>query len=88
VAAAFASTSRQIGQTLGVAIIGAAVTSRVSGSLADGLATASHVGWWITFGCGVAIIAIGLVTTGPWARSTSQRVAAQLPPSEPVAVRP
>jgi EmrB/QacA subfamily drug resistance transporter len=86
VAAAFASTSRQVGQTLGVAIIGAAVTSHLRGTLSDGLPAASHIGWWITFGCGLAIIAIGVLTTGPWARGTSHRAAAQLQPAEPAAV--
>jgi EmrB/QacA subfamily drug resistance transporter len=86
VAAAFASTSRQVGQTLGVAIIGAAVTSHVRGTLAEGLATASHIGWWITFGCGLAVVVVGLLTTGPWARDTSRRAAAQLQTAEPAAV--
>ena len=44
VASAIASTSRQIGQTLGVAVCGALVTSRVGGSVHGGLATVSHAG--------------------------------------------
>src|SRR5881398_3383685 len=45
VAAAVASTSRQVGLSLGVAVVGAATTAGLTGSLAAGLAPASHVGW-------------------------------------------
>jgi hypothetical protein len=39
------------------------------------------VGWWIIAGCGVAILLIGLATSGRWARSTAERTAAVLMPS-------
>ena len=42
VAAAVATTSRQVGLTLGVAVVGAMATARVDGSLHDQLAAASH----------------------------------------------
>jgi EmrB/QacA subfamily drug resistance transporter len=58
VAAAIASTSRQTGTALGVAVIG---------SFAD----AASTGWWIVAGCGVTVFVLGLVTTGKWARSTT-----------------
>lgn len=86
VAAAFASTSRQVGNTLGVAIIGSAVTSRIHGPLGAGLAQASHVGWWVMTGCGAAVVLLALATTGRWARATSTRTAAQLETLEPAAV--
>jgi EmrB/QacA subfamily drug resistance transporter len=86
VAAAFASTSRQVGQTLGVAVIGSAVTSHVHGSLADGFAAATHGGWWIMCGCGTAVIVLGLLTTGRWARTTSSRAAEQIELRESVGV--
>ena len=70
VAAAIASTSRQVGGTLGVAVIGAAVAAGGE----DGRA-----GWWIIAGLGLVVLTLGLVTTGRWARSTIERVA-----SEPV----
>ena len=63
VAAAIASTSRQVGSSLGVAVIGAAVVSAVSGPLVTGFTPASHVGWWIIFGCGLAVLTLGLITT-------------------------
>jgi hypothetical protein len=71
VAAAIASTSRQVGGSLGVAVIGAAVVSGVRGPTAIGFTAASHVGWWIVFGCGVGVLALGLLTTGRWARATA-----------------
>ncbi|WP_037574235.1 MFS transporter [Phaeacidiphilus oryzae] len=75
VAAAVASTSRQIGSSLGVAVIGSLVTSAVVGPLRTGFPEASHIGWWITVGCAVAVFALGILTTGPWARQTAARTA-------------
>ncbi|MGW5353583.1 MFS transporter [Streptomyces sp. NPDC004031] len=67
VAAAVASTSRQVGQSLGVAVLGAA--------LAAGL----HQGaWWIITGCGAAVLVLGTLTTGRWARRTADRTAGLL----------
>ncbi|WP_203740337.1 MFS transporter [Actinoplanes cyaneus] len=61
VAAAIASTSRQVGSALGVAVIGAV--------LASGNA---HAGWWILVGLGVAVFLLGQVSTGAWARSRAR----------------
>jgi EmrB/QacA subfamily drug resistance transporter len=84
VAAAVASTSRQVGQSLGVAIVGAVTTAGVaSGTLHDGLAAASHTGWWILTGCGAAVFALGLATTTRWARRTARRTAQQLAGATP-----
>ena len=47
VAAAVATTSRQVGLTLGVAVVGAVATARVHGSLARPARTASHPAWWL-----------------------------------------
>ncbi|XVV09234.1 MFS transporter [Actinoplanes sp. CA-131856] len=66
VAAAIASTSRQVGTSLGVAVIGAVV----AGGTAN-FAEASHAGWWIIVGLGVAVLLLALITTGRWARSTT-----------------
>jgi EmrB/QacA subfamily drug resistance transporter len=77
VAAAVASTSRSVGSALGVAVIGSAVASVLSGPIRTGFADASHVGWWLIAGCGVLVLLISLATTGAWARSTADRVAAQ-----------
>ncbi|MEU6994199.1 MFS transporter [Streptomyces sp. NPDC046465] len=77
VAAAVASTSRQIGQSLGVAVIGALM---VGGAHADA-ASFTDVGrtaWWIIAGCGAAVLATGTLTSGRWARGTAQRTAKRL----------
>jgi EmrB/QacA subfamily drug resistance transporter len=83
VAAAVASTSRQLGAALGVAIIGSVVTSHVSGSFATGFTPASHLGWWIMAGCGVVVLAMGILTTSRWARRTADTAAATFESDEP-----
>ncbi|MFC6598126.1 DHA2 family efflux MFS transporter permease subunit [Kitasatospora paranensis] len=83
VAAAVASTSRQVGQSLGVAVIGTAVTAAVVGPFAAGFPAASHVGWWIVTGLGLTVLALGLVTTTPWAARTAARTAELLDPARP-----
>ncbi len=85
-AAAVASTSRQVGSSLGVAVLGSVVTARVTGPLATGLPEASHLGWWIMAGCGVLVLALGILTTGRWARRTAERAAAHLSPEQPKVV--
>ncbi|WP_345710598.1 DHA2 family efflux MFS transporter permease subunit [Kineococcus glutinatus] len=65
VAAAVASTSRQVGQALGVAVLGAVVAAGLAGApMAAGLPAASHAAWWVVAGCGVAITVLGVTTTG------------------------
>src|SRR3954447_9139491 len=51
VAAAVASTSRLVGISLGVAIIGSIVVS--NRDTAGSIAAASHPGWWISVACGL-----------------------------------
>jgi EmrB/QacA subfamily drug resistance transporter len=82
VAAGIASTSRQVGSALGVAVAGSAALSALHGSLRSGFADASHVGWWIIAGCGAATAIVGLVSTGSWARRTAERTAARMIHSE------
>ncbi|WP_433279062.1 MFS transporter [Pseudonocardia xinjiangensis] len=72
VAAAVASTSRQVGATLGVAVLGSVVTARIVGPLSTGFVTAAHLGWLIMTAIGVAMFVIGLVTTSKWALRTAQ----------------
>jgi len=78
VAAAVASTSRQVGVTLGVAVVGSVVTSALHGPLRAGFTQASHVGWWVVAGCGTAVLLIGLLTSGRWARGTATRNAERI----------
>ncbi|WLW55134.1 MFS transporter [Streptomyces sp. YU58] len=83
VAAAVASTSRQLGQTLGVAVIGAVLAAGVgSSSYRDAFVSAAVPGWWILAGCGFAVLVLGAVTSGAWARSTAERTAARLDAAE------
>jgi EmrB/QacA subfamily drug resistance transporter len=74
VAAAIASTSRQVGASLGVAVLGSVVTGRIVGPFASGFPAASHAGWLIMTCCGVAVVVLAFVTTSAWARRTSRRV--------------
>ncbi|MFG2361991.1 DHA2 family efflux MFS transporter permease subunit [Streptomyces mirabilis] len=60
VAAAIAATSRQVGAALGIAVTGAVIA-----------AGARPAAWWIIAGCGLAILALGILTTGPWAARTA-----------------
>lgn len=80
VAAAVATTSRQVGMTLGVAIVGAVVTSRLHGSVAAGLGAASAPAWWLIAGWGGAVVVLGLVATSARAAASAQRTAARLNP--------
>ncbi|HET6861230.1 MAG TPA: MFS transporter [Streptomyces sp.] len=79
VAAAVASTSRQIGQTLGVAVIGAVLAAGVHGSsYEDGFVAASRPAWWIIAGCGLCVLLVGALTSGRWARASALRTADRL----------
>lgn len=80
VAAGIASTSRQIGQTFGVAVVGALVTSHLTGSLAAQLPAASRAGWWVLTACGFSVLVLGLVSTSRRARASAQRTATLLNP--------
>ena len=83
VAAAIASTSRQVGTALGVAVMGSAVLSALHGPLQLGFAGASHVGWWIIAGCGAAVLLLAIITTGRWAKATAERAASRTAPGSP-----
>ena len=75
VAAAIASTSRQVGSALGVALWGALVFSGLHSSMQSGFGVATHVGWALTIVVGAALVVIGFVSTGAWAARTRNRVA-------------
>jgi EmrB/QacA subfamily drug resistance transporter len=78
VAAAFASTSRQIGASLGVAVIGSLVNTGAAGQLGAGVVAHAHAAVAIVVGCGVAVAILGVVTTTDLARRTAARTAAAL----------
>ena len=78
VAAAVATTSRQVGLTLGVAVAGAVATAGLNGSLHDHLAGASHPAWWLIAAIGAAIVALGLAASTGAAQASAARTAARL----------
>ncbi|MET8566899.1 MFS transporter [Streptomyces sp. NPDC004783] len=83
VAAAVASTSRQLGQTLGVAVVGAVLAAGVgASSYHDAFVSAARPGWWILAACGLAVLVLGAATNGPWARRTARRTAERLESAE------
>ncbi len=73
VAAAIASTGRQVGAALGVAVAGTVVAA----SHARGLdfTTATHPIWWIMTGCGALVLLLGWASNTPSAHSSMSRVA-------------
>ncbi|HEY3508338.1 DHA2 family efflux MFS transporter permease subunit [Kribbella sp. NPDC051137] len=71
VAAAIASTSRQVGASLGVAVAGTVLTARLVGPFEKGFVDAAQLCWFIIAGCGVLVLALGLITTSAWARRTT-----------------
>ena len=72
-AAAVATASRQVGASLGVAAMGSAVAAGLHGAVAT-TTPAGQTGWWIMFACGCAVLILGVLTTGPRARVSAQRV--------------
>ncbi len=80
VAAAIASTSRQVGSTLGVAVVGALVSTSLIRGGHLGFTMASRTGWWVLFGCTVGVFALGLIATTPWAKDTARRTAEEINP--------
>jgi len=79
VAAAVASTSRQTGQSLGVAILGSLVLGRIgAGDFHQRFASASHAGWWLIAVLGLVVLVLGALTSGRWARGTAERTAERL----------
>jgi predicted MFS family arabinose efflux permease len=70
-AAAVASTSRQIGASLGVALAGTILGAHVHA----GFAEASHPFWWLIAGGGVMVLLLGWLSHTPWARDTTRHAA-------------
>ncbi len=75
VAGSLASSGRQTGTTLGVAISGTIVGSALPRGGAA-FTRAEHGVWWLVAGLGAGILALGLLSTGRWALATAERAAA------------
>ena len=82
VAAGIASTSRQVGQSLGVAVTGSILAAGLHGALRSGFVGASHAAWLVLAGCGAVVFLLGIITTGQWARGTVTRTAALFAPAD------
>ncbi|MBU6496408.1 MAG: MFS transporter [Acidobacteria bacterium] len=78
VASAVASTSRQVGATLGVAVVGALAVSAAH----RGPVRASDLvsGWWVLVGAGVVILVVGQLVTSARARLSAEITARELNP--------
>lgn len=86
VAAAVTSTSRQVGQTLGVAVTGSLVSASLKSGHYAGFAAASRAGWWVLAGCGAVVLALGVIATSSRALATARRTAESINP-DPVGNR-
>jgi MFS family permease len=73
VAAAVASTSRQIGAALGVALAG----TILGGHVHSGFAQAARPFWWLVSIGGIIVLSLAWLSTTGWARDTT-RFAAHL----------
>jgi EmrB/QacA subfamily drug resistance transporter len=93
VAAGIASTSRQVGSSLGVAVtgsvlaagLGGALGGIATGSLGGGFTSAARPGWVIIAALGVVVLALALATTGPRGRASGARAAALISRAEQAA---
>jgi EmrB/QacA subfamily drug resistance transporter len=78
VASAVATTSRQVGLTLGVAVFGVVAGDGPGGQISLGFAHATRPGWWIVAALGLTVAALGYLTTTGWAHGTARRTAEHL----------
>ena len=61
VASAITATSRQIGNALGVAVIGAVLAADTHADTAATFLRAAPPAWWIIAGCGAGILALAVL---------------------------
>jgi len=77
-ASAVASTSRQVGASLGVALAGSLAGDGLESATVSDFATATHAFFWVSAGLGATIIGLGWASTGARARASAARVASLL----------
>ncbi len=73
-AAALASTSRQVGSALGIAVAGSITGASGSGRVGAAFAAATHPLWWTIVVAAVVIIALGSLSNSRWADRSAKRV--------------
>jgi EmrB/QacA subfamily drug resistance transporter len=74
-AAAVASTSRQVGASLGVALAGSLAGGGIEAAHRADFAESTHVVFRLIAAYGIAIAALGVLSTGARARASAERVA-------------
>jgi EmrB/QacA subfamily drug resistance transporter len=74
-ASAVASTSRQVGASLGVALAGALAGAGIESAHQPAFAAATHAFFWLSAALGIAIVVLGVASTGSRARESAARVA-------------
>jgi EmrB/QacA subfamily drug resistance transporter len=75
VAAAVASTSRQVGLTLGVALAGAIAGGSAALGGGIGFTAAAGPAWWMILADVAAVLVLAVVSTTRWAEATARRTA-------------
>jgi hypothetical protein len=82
VAAAVATTSRNIGTSIGVAIVGSILSSHISAMTAGDFIQASHPALLVIVAFGLTVFVVGFATTTAQARRTTDRIAHLFPEGE------
>lgn len=65
------SSSRMVGQVLGVAVAGPVLAAGLHGPLRAGFLPASHLAWWVLAGTGFTVLLAGILATGPRAQAAA-----------------
>ena len=76
VAAAIASTARQVGAALGVAVAGTVVSA--SHASQSNFTQATHPIWWIMTACGGIVMFLAWASNTAWSHSSAEKVASLL----------
>jgi EmrB/QacA subfamily drug resistance transporter len=76
-ASGIASSSRQVGQALGVAVSGSLLTAKAHGRIHAEFTLASYPAWHLLFWCASTVAVCGLMTTRPRARHELTRASAR-----------
>jgi EmrB/QacA subfamily drug resistance transporter len=80
VAGAIASSSRQVGSTIGIALAGAIVGVGSAAKFGPQFARATHPGWWLLVAFAAVLLAVGVLSTTPRAFASARDTAARLQP--------
>jgi EmrB/QacA subfamily drug resistance transporter len=88
VASGIASTSRQVGSSIGVAVMGSVLAANLHGSMTAGFAAATRPGWWIIAAAGVVVIVLALITTSRSGKASAARTATLVAKAEEKVLAP